>query len=251
MATIFAMASFSRSRGKSTIIANLAALLAARGRRVGLFDLDVYSPALHVLLRLREEEIRAALDDYLLGAAPLSACFHDVTSRLPVPVAGALFLVPASKSLGGKTDLRHADYQVDRLAQSIYKMGKNLALDVLLIDTSSGVNEETLLAMALCDTLAIVLGLQEKDYQGTSVMIELAERLGVGQVVLIVNPALTAYHADEVRTRIEQTYACPVVAVLPHSEDVVRLASADSFVMHYPDHPLTILLQQIADSLGL
>lgn len=43
----------------------------------------------------------------------------------------------------------------------------------------------------------------------------------------------------------------PAIAVLPHFEEMMALASAKIFVLQYPDHPLTIELQKLATGLSL
>ncbi|MGC8893252.1 MAG: Mrp/NBP35 family ATP-binding protein [candidate division WOR-3 bacterium] len=48
--------------GKSTVAANLAAELALRGLRVGLFDADVYGPSVPTLMGIQGAEIRAEND---------------------------------------------------------------------------------------------------------------------------------------------------------------------------------------------
>jgi hypothetical protein len=37
-----------------------------------------------------------------------------------------------------------------------------------------------------------------------------------------------------------------VVAVLPHSEEMMNLASAGVFVLDYPDHPMSGLFRTVA-----
>jgi len=37
-----------------------------------------------------------------------------------------------------------------------------------------------------------------------------------------------------------------VAAVLPHSEEMMELASSGIFVLRYPDHPITLALKQVA-----
>jgi MinD-like ATPase involved in chromosome partitioning or flagellar assembly len=46
--------------------------------------------------------------------------------------------------------------------------------------------------------------------------------------------------------RVAQTYRCPVAAVLPHSDEMMKLASDGIFVLRYPDHPLTARLRELA-----
>ena len=43
---------------------------------------------------------------------------------------------------------------------------------------------------------------------------------------------------------MEQTYKCEVVAVLPHSDEMMTLASSGIFALRYPDHPVTDILKQ-------
>ena len=47
MASCIAFHSYKGGTGKTTIAANLASLLAKKGYRVFLLDLDVYAPSLH------------------------------------------------------------------------------------------------------------------------------------------------------------------------------------------------------------
>jgi len=46
---------------------------------------------------------------------------------------------------------------------------------------------------------------------------------------------------------VEHTYGCPVAAVLPHSDELMMLASDGLFVLRFPVHPITALYQQIAN----
>lgn len=68
-------------------------------------------------------------------------------------------------------------------------------------------------------------------------------------MVLIVNKVPPAFDLDEVKARVEHTYECEVAAVLPHSDEMMTLASAGIFALHYPDHPVTASLQQLAAQL--
>ncbi len=48
---------------------------------------------------------------------------------------------------------------------------------------------------------------------------------------------------------MEQAYGCEVAAVLPHSDEMMNLASEGIFCLRYPDHPLTALFRQVAGRL--
>jgi MinD-like ATPase involved in chromosome partitioning or flagellar assembly len=76
-----------------------------------------------------------------------------------------------------------------------------------------------------------------------------ARKLDVPRLVLIVNKVPSVFDVADVRARVEQTYGCEVAAVLPHSDEIMTLASAGIFVLRYPDHPITAALKQVAAKL--
>ena len=51
---------------------------------------------------------------------------------------------------------------------------------------------------------------------------------------------------DVVKARVEWAYNCPVAGILPHSDEMMALASEGLFVLHYPNHPLTERIREIA-----
>jgi MinD-like ATPase involved in chromosome partitioning or flagellar assembly len=67
--------------------------------------------------------------------------------------------------------------------------------------------------------------------------------------LLIVNKVPTVFDVADVTARVEQTYNCEVAAVLPHSDEMMALASAGIFVLRYPDHPIATALKQVATRL--
>jgi MinD-like ATPase involved in chromosome partitioning or flagellar assembly len=86
----------------------------------------------------------------------------------------------------------------------------------------------------------------QQDYQGTAVTVEVARKLDVPHMVLVVNKVPAVFDPAEVKARVEQTYNCEVAAVLPHSEEMMVLASAGIFALRYPDHPIAAGLKQLA-----
>jgi MinD-like ATPase involved in chromosome partitioning or flagellar assembly len=140
----------------------------------------------------------------------------------------------------------HDGYDVGLLNQGFRSLMRELELDALIIDTHPGLNEETLLSIAICESLAIVMRPDQQDYEGTSVAVSVARKLRVPRMVLVVNNTPTAFDFAEVKERVEKTYECEVVAVLPHSDELMILSSQGIFALHYPDHPVTGLYRQVA-----
>jgi len=249
MSQIISIHSYRGGTGKSNTTANLATLLATAGRRVGVVDTDIQSPGIHILFSLDESEMRHSLNDYLWGTCHIKETAHDVTSRLGTNIAGQVFLIPSSMKAGDIARVLREGYDVGVLRDGFQELIEALKLDVLMIDTHPGLNEETLLSIAISDTLVIVLRPDQQDYEGTSVTVEVARKLDVPRLLLIVNKVPAVFDTSDVKARVEQTYRCDVAAVLPHSDEMMALASAGIFVQRYPDHPITNALKEVATKL--
>jgi septum site-determining protein MinD len=249
MSKIVSIHSFRGGTGKSNATANLAALMAMRGQRVGVVDTDIASPGIHVLFGLTDTNLGLSLNDYLWGRCRIEETAHDVTAGLGPDVSGSVLLIPSSIKAGEIARILRQGYDVNLLNDGFQELVRVLRLDTLLVDTHPGLNEETLLSMAISDVLVIVMRPDQQDYQGTAVTVEVARKLDVPRLMLIVNKLPAAFDPEEVRARVEQAYGCPVAAVLPHSDDMMILASSGVFVTRYPQHPLTALYRQALERL--
>jgi MinD-like ATPase involved in chromosome partitioning or flagellar assembly len=246
---IVSVHSYRGGTGKSNTTANLATLLAAEGKRVGVIDTDIQSPGIHILFGLVEREIHHTLNDYLWGACAIKEAAYDVTARLGANLPGAVFVIPSSMKAGDIAKVLREGYDVSLLRDGLHEALDTLRLDVLLIDTHPGLNEETLLSIAISDTLIIVLRPDQQDYQGTSVTVEVARKLDVPGLVLLVNKVPARFDVSDVRRRVQDTYGAPVGAVLPHADEMMALGSNGIFVLRHPDHPITAGLRQVARTL--
>lgn len=249
MPKVISIHSFRGGTGKSNTTANISVLLASMGYRVAVVDTDIQSPGIHVLFGMDEEDIELSLNDYLWGNCSIEEAAYDVTYKLGDGVNGKIFLVPASLKSGEIARILREGYDVGMLSDGFWELIDKLNLDVLMVDTHPGLNEETLLSIAISDALLIVLRPDQQDYQGTSVTVEVARKLDVPRLMLVVNKVPKVYDSDEVRTRVESTYECEVAAVLPHSDSMMALGSSEIFAVTYPDHTITRRLIQVATSL--
>jgi septum site-determining protein MinD len=246
VATIISVHSFRGGTGKSNTTANLTALLAAQGYRVGVVDTDIQSPGIHVLFGLDEDQIEYALNDYLWGECEIEQAAYDVTDRLPQTLKGAVYLIPSSIKAGEIARILRDGYEPGLLNDGLQRLGEALNLDVLLVDTHPGLNEETLLSIAISDALLVIMRPDQQDYQGTSVTVEVAKKLEVPRLQILVNKVPASYDLAAVQRQVEAIYGCPVAAVIPHSDDLMALASAGIFALRFPDHPVTAAFRQVA-----
>ena len=239
MAKIISVHSFRGGTGKSNTTANLSALLAKQGFRVGVVDTDIQSPGIHILFNLSEEDMKHSLNDYLWGKCEIQDAAHDVTERLGADVQGKIFLIPSSIKADEIIRILRDGYDVGLLNDGFRNLINNLKLDYLIVDTHPGLNEETLLSIAVSDVLIIILRPDQQDYQGTAVTVDIARKLDVPNLMLVVNKAPEVFNLEGVREYVEETYDSTVAALLPHSDEMMALGSADIFVLRYPEHAVT------------
>jgi MinD-like ATPase involved in chromosome partitioning or flagellar assembly len=245
MSKIISVHSFRGGTGKSNTSANLATLLAMEGLRVGVVDTDIQSPGIHVLFNLDESEMVHSLNDYLWGKCSIKDCAYDVTGRVGAEIKGQIYLIPSSIKASEIARILREGYDVGLLNDGFQNLVEGLKMDILVIDTHPGLNEETLLSIAISDVLVIIMRPDQQDYQGTSVTVEVARKLDVPKMLMVVNKVPQVLDMDDVRSRVEQTYNCKVAAVLPHSEDMMTLASSGIFSLRYPDNPVTRGLKDV------
>jgi MinD-like ATPase involved in chromosome partitioning or flagellar assembly len=246
MSKIISLHSFRGGTGKSNTTANIAALLAADGRRVGVVDTDIQSPGIHILFGLAGEQVSHALNDYLWGKCDIAETAHDVSSCLGSDLKGKVYLIPSSIRPGEITRVLREGYDAQLLTTGFRRLVDELDLDVLLIDTHPGLGEETLLSIVISHTLVIILRPDQQDYEGTGVTVQVARRLKVPNMVLLVNKVPAVFDTAAVKAQVERAYGCPVIAILPHSDELMTLASAGILSMRYPDSPVTALYRQAA-----
>lgn len=246
---IISIHSFRGGTGKSNTIANIATLLAAMGRRVGVIDADIQSPGIHILFGLEGDRITTSLNDYLWHGRDIKDTALDVTHNLGPGIQGRIYLIPSSIKPGEISRVLREGYDAQKLAQGFHKLIDELKLDNLLIDTHPGLNEETLLSIVLSDALVIIMRPDKQDYEGTGITVEVARQLEVPAMLLVVNKTPSIFDPEAVKRKVEQAYNCEVAAVLPHSDEMMSLASEGIFVLRYPDHPLTALYKAIVAKL--
>ena len=249
MAKIVSFNAFLRGTGRSHLIANIAALLAADGKRVGVVDLDDTAPTLHLFFGLAESAITFTLADHIAGRCRVDQTGYEVTPQQVAAVGGHIFLVPLTSEPECAPRSQRAGIDTERLSDAIGDLTQALSLDYLLTDSGSGVNELSLTGMATSDVAVFVLRLDRHDYQGTAVMLDLARKLEVPRLVLVVNMVSESLNSQEVRARIIKSYGSEVAGVLPYTTEMAAHEGAGLFVLDHPEHQLTAVLRKVANQI--
>jgi MinD-like ATPase involved in chromosome partitioning or flagellar assembly len=253
MGKIVSIHSFRGGTGKSNTTANLAAQIALAGKRVGVVDTDIQSPGIHVLFGLDEKKMGRTLNEFLRGDCSIEEValyigdnVGDSEGRQQLK-GKDLWLIPSSINGREISQVIRYGYDVNRLNAGLQTARKVLNLDYLFIDTHPGLNEETLLSIAFSDILIIILRPDQQDFQGTAVTVDIARSLDVPLLYLVVNKALTRYDPNQIKETIESFYNAEVAGVMPLTEDMVDLQSADIFSLRYPNHPWSVQIKNVAE----
>lgn len=249
MNTIITIHSFRRGVGKTSLAVSLAALLASQGQRVALVDTDFRSPGVHLFFGLTDDEIPHAFNDYLWNKCDILEAVQDVTSKVAPNITGKLFILPASGKISDIMQSIRTPQNIDRYVNGLEKLETELSLDLILVDTPAGLNEDTLQAIALSSTVVLVLHPDKHDFQGTAVTVDMIHRLQIPAIHLVLNDVPANLDMEDTRRQLEETYHCGGGVVLNHSEELISLASNQLFVLHYPEHPVTIQIKELAKRL--
>jgi chromosome partitioning protein len=179
MTRCIAFHSYKGGTGKTTIASNFAVLLAKKGYRVFLLDLDVYAPSLQTYF---EREPPKWINDFLWNNARVEEVLVDLTSAALsnnniTHNSGKLyvgFCNPKKEEIyrldgAGKQDTSKIQL-LRRFVLLREQIISNYDADYILIDTSPGIRYWSINALAVADTLFLTLKMDNLDIDGTRKM---------------------------------------------------------------------------------
>ncbi len=175
--------------------------------------------------------------------------YSEINLRVPQAIqekSGKIYLVPSSIKPGEITRVMREGYDARQLTEGFRRLLTELKLDYLLIDTHPGLGEETLLSLVISNTLLIVMRPDQQDYEGTGITVRIAQELKVPNILLLVNKAPSSLEPAALAEKVRLAYGCRVSAVLPHSDEMMELASRDLFTLKFPTHPITDRYREVA-----
>ncbi len=267
--------SYKGGTGKTTIAANLSALLASKGYKVALLDLDVYAPSLHTYF---EKTPKKWINDLLVDDAKVDDVMLEVTSEIVKGSAdwrGKLWLAFSNPD-------KEAIYRLEGSAgkQSTPKLQtlrKFIELreqlisgnqcDYILIDTSPGVRFWSINALAISDILLLTLKFGELDIVGTkkiaSEIYSSFTELGAKSFVLLNRVAgycvpqaheprhktvESKYDESDFEKNFSHEVGLNLVASIPCYCDIQFLRKEFLTVLQYPEHPFAKKLESLTES---
>ncbi len=164
--------SYKGGTGKTTLISNLAALLAKNGKKTCLLDFDLYAPSLSTYFRKTPNYY---LNDLLKGEAEISEVLVDLSSE--VGASGKLLIGCSSpkkediNEIEIKHELKWQLAAMRRVLSAKNRLFEEYKIDYLLLDTSPGIRYWSINALAAADTLLLVMKISDMDIAGTKRMV--------------------------------------------------------------------------------
>jgi MinD-like ATPase involved in chromosome partitioning or flagellar assembly len=252
MGQIVSIHSFRGGTGKSNVTANLAAQISLVDKRVGVVDTDIQSPGIHVLFGLDESNMGNTLNDFLHDKCTIRDVAFSVGENPGQRAQLAdkhLWLFPASIRGREISQILREGFDVNLLNTGLQTLMSEFKLDYLFIDTHPGLNEETLLSIAISDLLMVILRPDQQDFQGTAVTVDIARSLDVPNLQLMVNKAVPGYDYEDLKSQIEDAYQAPLTAILPLNFELADNASKDLFTLSNPDHAWSQELGKVTEAI--
>lgn len=185
MARCIAFHSYKGGTGKTTIACNLAALLASKGYKVSLLDLDVYAPSIHSYF---DHSPRRWINDMLSGDAQVGEVMVDMTGAVlghggsnsrqqQKEGEGRLwigFSNPGKEEIYRMDGGMRTDSSKIQLLRKFVRLREDLVSeygsDYIIIDTSPGIRYWSINSLAIADVLFLTLKFGDLDIEGTKKM---------------------------------------------------------------------------------
>jgi chromosome partitioning protein len=177
LAKCIAFHSYKGGTGKTTIAANFAALLAKKGYRVFLLDLDVYAPSLQSYF---ETDTKKWINDFLSEKAELKEVVLNLT---PLIEGGG----GRDKSAGGQLWVGFCNAKKEEIFKleggspriNLFRrfvllreeLSYQYKADYIIVDTSPGIRYWSINALVLADVLLLILKMTDLDIVGTRALV--------------------------------------------------------------------------------
>jgi len=283
MSECIAFHSYKGGTGKTTIAANLAAILTVKGYNVALLDLDVYAPSLQSYFEVAPAKW---INDLLSDNADVKDVMVDMTSKVqkygnPSGQIGKLwigFSNPQKEEVykleGGGKQTQPKIQLLRKFIQMREELISNFDSNYVILDTSPGIRYWSINSLAIADTLFLTLKFGELDIEGTRKMASdiyssftkfgaksylLLNRVGgycVPNTLIIPNShevadsAVTVPQLDEAELArsLSKEVDMEFISAIPCYCDIQFSRKEFLTVLQYPNHPFAKQLERLANA---
>jgi len=204
MGKVIGVVSLKGGVGKTSVVAALGAAIAGFGKKVLLVDANFSAPNLGLHLDLIDPEV--SLQDVLSRKANINQAIYKLNDFDVIP----------------SSIVYRSEINVLKLKDKINLLKKRY--DVILIDSSPSLNEETLAVILAADELLVVTTPDYPTLGMTMKSVKVARQRGTMISGLIINKVYNK-NFELSLDDIERTAEVPVMAVIPHDVNVLEALS--------------------------
>ncbi|MHA2250564.1 MAG: ParA family protein [Candidatus Kariarchaeaceae archaeon] len=201
MATSIAIHSHKGGTGKTLVAMNLATLLAKKGKRVVVLDLDLNAPSLQTYAPNRNE---STINDMFLNNADAEDVIFDATYLIGEEVPGRLYLGLAD--ISGDIISQMGQRDKDALLKDLYVLMGLIRnklpshpwnADYILLDTPPGLSTTSINGVAATEQLILILRIVNADIDGTKHFLHTIHKALRPKTHIIVNQVPSEFVDNE------------------------------------------------------
>jgi len=242
---IITLHSYKGGTGKTLLSVNLAMILADKGKRVCLLDLDLRAPSLSSTFKNNNKHW---VNDYLNKACKIDNVLTDCTPNYIKE--GQLFVGLADPSTVAIREMSSKDRKwgmkaLGRLLSLKNSLLKDLDFDYVILDSSPGLQYSSINAIVVADMVLVVTSIDKSDVEGTQRMVHDLYDLYEKKTGIVVNKVPQTMLSGKTHLKLD-TNQLPIVELVPCSCDVLRSAGEYLFAFEKTEHPVTQILRKIA-----
>jgi septum site-determining protein MinD len=242
--------SYKGGTGKTLLSTNLATLYAQRGERVCLFDLDLRAPSLSSIFKNEKEYW---INDYLNRICEiddvLTSFSYKNIKKGKLSIGFANPSTVAIREMAAK-DRRWEMQALGRLFSLKSSLLNEGRFDVVIFDTSPGLQYSSINAIVSTDLVFVVTSMDISDLMGTKRMVGDFYDLFDKKTGVIINKVPIEYLSNMKKCLGDlEALQLPIVEVVPCSCDVLKAERGCLFASEKPNHPFTKKLQKIATNI--
>ena len=213
--------------GKTSVVVSLGSALSEFGKKVLLIDGNLSSPALGLHLNIIDPE----------------KTLHHVLSRIVNP-REAIYEHEEGFHIMPASIFERIEVNPLKLRDKI--KGLKRSYDIILIDSSPSLNEETLAVILASDEILVVTTPDHPTLSATIKAIKLAKQRGTPISGLILNKVHNKNFEISLED-IEETLEVPVLAVIPYDVNVLKsLSNMESYTTFKPKSKGSIEYKKLA-----
>jgi len=243
--------------GKTSIVANLAAIYAKKGYNTCLVDYDFKAPSQHIVF---ESEPKRWINNYLDNECRFEECQVDLTDRYRTK--GKLVLAFSNPDPQAILEMMTKDKAwqskaLRRIMEARDTLFDDLGFKVLIFDTSPGIHFSAIDAVAVSDAVILVLRNDNIDLSGVRLMVKAIYQALGKKTSLILNKVISEKIAEcgmnRKVDRVEELaltkslgFDYPISAVIPCYCELMLDGGRSIQAFQNPSHPFVEKLTAVA-----